>query len=440
MNKGNHIAQIEEKQEPVLKLSRQIVENLPADLEESAKEYGVIMRKREIKSALDLIRMLLIYAVIGVSQRLLAAFACVLDVANISDQAWQNKALKCQEWLIHILSETLPGTKAIANDTSSLANRQINLVDCTYAKQCGAKGKPLRIHMCYSLTHACMNEVLVTDLHTAESITLFDLTPKSINLADAGFGTGKNYAYVVSRQADALFRVTPSHLLLTYDPRRKEKIDMLTMLDTRKDIIEFTCLVHTENRKYLPTRIIASRLPEDKLETAIKRTKRKAQKNQYKLQDKTLFYAQWVVLMTSLDESYSADDILKLYRSRWQIELLFKRIKQFFKVTKIKKATMKHSKVLVLLWLIAWSLIERETLRMEKFLISKQADMSRFSLWSVSEFFFQCFKAMIFNCWICCVDIQSVLDDIYERLRNHKARRRNQYFLSRFHLLPVVFS
>ena len=32
--------------------------------------------------------------------------------------------------------------------------------------------------------------------------------------------------------------------------------------------------------------------------------------------------------MTTLDDTHSADDILELYRFRWQIELAFKRLKQ----------------------------------------------------------------------------------------------------------------
>ena len=91
--------------------------------------------------------------------------------------------------------------------------------------------------------------------------------------------------------------------------------------------------------------------------------------------------------MTSLGESYSAEDILKLYRARWQVELLFKRIKQFFKVTKLRAATVQHSKVLILLWLIIWSLTERQVVAAEIYLKAKQADMSRFSPWAMCGFF-----------------------------------------------------
>ena len=91
MNIINDIAVAEKKQELLSKLNQLIADKLPPALDESAKEHGVLIRKREIKSALDLIKVMLIYAVTDISQRLLAAFAGILGIAKISDQAWQKK-------------------------------------------------------------------------------------------------------------------------------------------------------------------------------------------------------------------------------------------------------------------------------------------------------------------------------------------------------------
>jgi hypothetical protein len=132
--------------------------------------------------------------------------------------------------------------------------------------------------------------------------------------------------------------------------------------------------------------------------------------------------------MTSLDESYSAECILKLYRIRWQIELLFKRIKQFLNVTRLRAATVQHSKVLVLLLLIIWSLVERQVVAAEICLKARQANMSRFSPWTMCGFFLHVFKSMLNQLWIFCLDTNIDLLGIYKRLCNHKARRINQYF------------
>lgn len=335
------------------------------------------------------------------------------------------KTLQCEDWLNCILNESLPKLKHSSIENTAFANRLINLVDSSCVKQEGINGAILRIHMNYSLTGRHMDETLVTDRHTAESFTPFTINQGNIYIADAGFGKGKNFEYIVSRQADALLRVTPNCLSLAKDSKGKDKINMAKELNTRDNVVDFRCYVHTENKKYIPVRIIASRLPEDKVVEAIKRKKRKSQQNQSILKDETLIYAQWVILMTSLDECNSAEEILNLYRVRWQIELLFKRIKQFFKITRIRAATVQHSKTLILLWLIAWAIIEKETVAAEAFLMTNKANMSLHSTWNMCSFFFQRFKAII-TCFLAfCYDVGLI--NVYKRLRNHNSSRINQF-------------
>jgi hypothetical protein len=80
-----------EKQSQQMRWSEELLRKLPPSLEESAKETGVIIRKRGIKSASRLLQMILVYVVVDLSQRLLATFAQDLKVAKVSDQAWQKK-------------------------------------------------------------------------------------------------------------------------------------------------------------------------------------------------------------------------------------------------------------------------------------------------------------------------------------------------------------
>jgi hypothetical protein len=324
------------------------------------------------------------------------------------------------------LSEVLPKTKLTAADRKLLSNRQVNIVDGSCVKQEGKNGKLIRIHTNYSLSFGCIEEVTVTDQHTAESFEPFCIKPGSIYMADAGFGKGKNLDYIVSRQADAILRATPNQLSLAKDLRGKEKIDMAAELASHKDIVELDCYIHVANGKYRPVRVIASRLPEDKIAEAIERKKRYARKHQNVVRDATLIYAQWVVLITSLDKSYSALDIFKLYRLRWQIELLFKRIKQMFKITRIKAATIQHSKALVLIWFISWVLTERNAVSAEAVLVHNNADMSLYSQWTLCGYFFHSVKALVYSLIQFCLDCELLC--VYKRLQHHKSSRIFQLF------------
>lgn len=331
------------------------------------------------------------------------------------------KTVKCVPWLTQVLSDVLPTVKRTAVERQLLFGRPVNIVDGSCVKQQGEEGETLRIHMNYSLTGRFMEEVTVTDNHTAESFAPFVITPGSIYMADAGYGRGKNLDYIVSHQADAILRATPSQIALAKDSAGKEKIDMATVLDTCESLVDFQCYIRAGNKKYIPVRVIASRLPEDKIAKAIKRKKRNATKHQSVLRAATLVYAQWVVLLTSLPESCCAYDILKLYRTRWQVELLFKRIKQFAKITKIKAATIQHSTVLALLWLISWAVTERDTAAAEAFLIQRGEDVRLHNQWSLCGYFFHSFKASVYCLLASCSGINN--RSSYIRLKHHNSNR-----------------
>ena len=320
---------------------------------------------------------------------------------------------------------------------SPFRGRTVKLIDGSMLTQGGTRdkkgGKSIRLHMCYNLTAGAMDSVLLTDHHTAESPKLCNINAGDIIMGDAGFGKGKNIAHVTSQDADALFRATPSNMRLSVDKNGKQKIDMFAKLkNTKGDIVDFNCYIHTENGHYHPIRVVASRLPEDKAVLAKKRKKRTATRKQFTLGEQSLVYAEWVILITTLDDSYSAEELLIMYRARWQVELLFKRIKQTFKVQKLPPATLRHSTVMVLLWLILWAVVEKQSLSMEVHLIEKGVDMSRYSPWAAQSFVVFQISALIHQVWIDCTTNNNNFSDAFIRLLNHRSCRENQYFS--FHL------
>lgn len=56
-----------------------------------------------------------------------------------------------------------------------------------------------------------MQQLLVIDYHTAESFQHFSMKKGDIFLADAGYGTAKNYAYAMEQQADVILRISLKH-------------------------------------------------------------------------------------------------------------------------------------------------------------------------------------------------------------------------------------
>ena len=108
-------------------------------------------------------------------------------------------------------------------------------------------------------------------------------------------------------------------------------------------------------------RIIASALPPEKAAEARKKREQEAKKKGKKLQPDTLFLVGWSLLITNLPKRpWSYKRIIQLYRARWQIELLFKRMKQMMDMHVTRSKTPQGCESSLLAWLVIWALQEQE--------------------------------------------------------------------------------
>lgn len=90
MNLQNNFTKQNDSIQAVFKnWDNKILSHLPSNLDEMAKTTGVLQRKRGIRCAVDLLRMLFLYASSNVSFRILAVAACALGISTISDTAWR---------------------------------------------------------------------------------------------------------------------------------------------------------------------------------------------------------------------------------------------------------------------------------------------------------------------------------------------------------------
>ena len=109
---------------------RQLLSRLGSteELEASAKASGALIRRREIKSAEDLLRLGLAYGPCGMSLRGVAAWAQTIGLGELSDVAALNRLRGSAVWL----QEIVGGLLARRLSGSSVAEgRIIRLVDGT---------------------------------------------------------------------------------------------------------------------------------------------------------------------------------------------------------------------------------------------------------------------------------------------------------------------
>ena len=85
-------------------------------------------------------------------------------------------------------------------------------------------------------------------------------------------------------------------------------------------------------------RLCALRKSEQSILQAHRRLRHRAHKTGKRLQPATLEYAQYVVVFTTFPRpGFTAAEILQCYRVRWQIELVFKRLKSLVQLGHLPK-------------------------------------------------------------------------------------------------------
>lgn len=397
-----------------------ILPHLPQQLDEMAKHTGAIQRKRGICSSIDLLRMLFLYAGSKISFRILAAAACAFGICAVSDTAWRKRFSKAAPFLREILHSLLSALLPAADSSAFAGVKNVLLADASVIRQEGVQQEQQRIHLCYSLNENRMKQVKVSDKHTAESLTHFSMEKGDLILADAGYGTAQNYIYAQEQGADVILRITPKSFCL-YDADGK-KISLTALLEEAEerhlewiDIFGFC----RYKGKTGSVRVTAHKLPACQAEKARKRRTRKAAKNQQRIGAGTLLSAGWITVITSLGAEYCGEEIMHLYRSRWQVELLFKRFKQNFSIHTIKAGSSAYAETETLLWLIIWIIAERQSFQAECFLIEKQG--ISYSAYEECKISFTQVMDILCLSWSLFIDLT---DKKYIRYFSKKQRRR----------------
>ncbi len=304
----------------------ELVQTIPDDLEASAKEYGALQRHRGIKSAADLLRIILIYASV-LSLLKTAVWGVGLNICDISRQALDKRILQSTAWLRHLLAVLLP--TLITIPLSVLGSiRRIILRDASTISRPGSPGTEWRLHLSWSPYNLQPAQVTVTDEHCGEGLEDAGLQAGDLVIADRAYGIGRTLQVALDAAAYFIIRLAWSTLpLCKPDGQPFDLIDWLMQIPPHQEYAEEAVYIANDPAKRV-LRVVAGRLPPDKAEEARERVRQEARKDKHPVNPKSLLAAGFCIVITNLPGStWPALTVLAFYRIRWQVEWCFRRWK-----------------------------------------------------------------------------------------------------------------
>lgn len=305
-----------------------LLKMFPTNWKELAKSSKAMVRKlRSFENEESVMRALLLHIAGGYSLRETSTRLKMSNIADVSDVALL-KRLQCSENWLKELCLSLLKERGVIGEGDGIRMR---LVDGTNVKEPGKTGSSWRIHYSFTLPDLQCDYFKLTGTEgrgTGESFKQFPAQAGDCIVGDRGYSTAQGIVYLADKGAYSLVRVNTASLgFLEPD---KSSFDLLTALQkiTQEHETKEWDVKVSDGNQLVTGRLCVIRKSQVAAELAMKKLKRGSSKRQTKLKVETLEYARYVILFTTLPpDKYPLDRVLQYYRFRWQIELVFKRLK-----------------------------------------------------------------------------------------------------------------
>lgn len=174
-----------------------------------------------------------------------------------------------------------------------------------------------------------------------------------------------------------------------YKPGQEKEISFKElyrdMAKSKKTCIEME--IHTGKKERMPLRLVAAIVSEDIYQKRIRKVEKSNKEDGYCTSDDYKARCRFNLFITNIEsKTLSADDILMLYKLRWQIELMFKNWKSIFKIDEIQKMKYERFTCILVAKLILIVVNLQIIWNMKKFYFAKEKKI--LSL-------FKCFKTLL---------------------------------------------
>ena len=318
----------------------------PADWRMQAETSGALRGLRQDKSEECYLRVLLMHLGCGFSLRETIVRAKHAQLADLSDVALLKRLRKSKAWLRQLCC-SLFAERALSSPPSGPPNWR--LIDASLVSEPGKTGSQWRVH--YSLRWPSLEcdyfkLTPVEGKGHGETLYQFTFAPGDFVLADRGYCHAEAIGQAVRQGAFITVRLNPQSMVLQTpggDPCRL--VNKLRSLKGAGQTAEWDVSIPREGKEpSLPVRLCAVRKSAAAMALAEKKLRRKARREGRQLQPESLIYAQYVMVLSTFPRApYDTQRVLEAYRLRWQVELVFKRLKQIAQLGHLPKHDQESS-------------------------------------------------------------------------------------------------
>ena len=302
---------------------------LPAGWEEKAKETGALIRGRVIKTPRELLALNMLYMDKESSFGMTAAAMTITKGIKISKIGAYERIKNSGEWLRWMAEELCRTQGAMVKKPEILGEREIIIPDGSAEAVKGGKQTDYRLHYALDLFGFRCRHMEITSDKEGERLSRYEVRETDIYVADRGYCTITGIEHVRKNEGNYVIRYRAKAFnLYDADGKRIELLREIRGLEAFEST-EIQGYYRVQSGEMRPIRIVAMKKDEKAIAESKRKMTSKKKKRQKSVPTKeTMELNEYIILVTSLE--YTKEQILEIYRARWQIEMVFQRLKTLF--------------------------------------------------------------------------------------------------------------
>lgn len=309
---------------------------LPRDLEQIARETGLVRRLRGFESTELLTRLLLMHGS-GLSLEQTSLRANEHGLAQTSAVALHGRLKISATFFERLCAFVQDGLREHLGENRWPQGWKFRAIDATEVSEPGPTGSRWRVHYSLRLPELVCDHFELSDSAQGESLRHWKIASDEVVLADRAYSHRQPLAQLIGSGTHFVVRLNSGLFPLEKaDGRALNLLRLLRPLEV--GIARSWQVFFSSDSARHRVRLCAIKKSSQAAQVSREKARRRAQRDGSLMEEQTLLLADYVLVLTNLDPGpWKAPVVLELYRCRWQVELAFKRLKSLLQLGHLPK-------------------------------------------------------------------------------------------------------